>query len=151
VIEAERQRRVALVGGLSLLGLANYLDLVGVLRVGLEAGAVSAAAGLWTIAIFAAMDYGPGRLLEVRARLDDLLLVTGGTIWMVVVARVLNPDVGTYYLFHATAFGQLVVGVGPAIGLPTLLLVIWFIAGRLAEYIRLRRTTPEERVLENRM
>ncbi|MFB6091620.1 MAG: hypothetical protein ABEK02_01270 [Haloquadratum sp.] len=140
-------RRVALLGGLAVLAIVNYLDLVGVLGIGWTNERVGWLAAVWTLAVGVTLR----PLEEMRERLSDLfaasLFVFGG----VVVAVVTSPDVGTTYLFHATPIGQLLYATAPAVGNPVVILLVIYGANWsrewLSKYWHLRRTTPEERVL----
>ncbi|WP_256288785.1 hypothetical protein [Halobellus inordinatus] len=137
-----------LLGGLALLALVNYLDLVGMLGIGWSNNFVGWLAAVWTIAVGVTLD--PGE--ELAARVSELGYGFLGTLAIAIVAFVASPDTGLTYLLQANPVGQIAYAIAPAVSNGLLVLVCAYLgyhgAVWLAEYLRLRRTTPEDRVLE---
>lgn len=141
-------RRVVLFGGLGVLAIVNYLDLIGALGLGWTNNNIGWFAALWTLLIGILLDPDG----EILARLNDLSYAFVGTLVLVVVALVSSPDVGMTYLFQATPIGQIVYAIAPTVANPLFVLAIaygsYLLLDWISEYRYLRQTTPEERVLE---
>lgn len=142
------QRRAALLGGLGALATVNYLDLVGVLSLGLSTRLVADAAVLWVIG----WTLLGADLEDLKGHVRALAVPTAGTALVLVAAAMAWPEVGGHYLIYATPPGQVALAVGPVVANPLIvLLVVWAGYGVLSwvqEWRYLRRTTPEERVLD---
>ena len=140
-------RRAALFAGLAVLAVLNYLDLVGVLALGWTNNFVGWLAAVWTIAVGVTLDPND----ELAARVNDLGHGFLGTLAVVIVAYVASPDAGVTYLLQANPVGQVGYALLPATANGLLVLAVAYLsyhgAAWLAEYLRLRRTTPEQRVL----
>ncbi|WP_311170654.1 hypothetical protein [Halobellus ordinarius] len=141
-------RRAVFLGGLALLSIVNYLDLVGVLALGWTNNNIGWFAACWTLLI--GVLFEPDG--EILARAADLGYAFVGTLVLVVVALVSSPNVGMTYLFQATPIGQVVYAVVPTVANSLFVLSITYgsyvVLDWISEYRKLRQTTPEERVLE---
>lgn len=139
------QRKIALMVGLALLALVNYLDLVGVLALNLSSGVVALAATFWTGAIFGLA--GPD-LEELKSLLVVLVGPVAAWIAGVVALGAAYPDVGDYYVVHATAPGQVLYAVAPVLELALAVALVGVILAWGLEYRHLKNTDPEERILQ---
>ena len=141
-------RRVVLFAGLALLAVVNYLDLVGVLGLGWSTEFVGWLAGTWTLLVALTVESGE----ELRARTTEMAYVFLGAVAVALVAVVSSPEVGITYVYHVTPVGQVALATAPMLGNAWMVLAVVYGSYRVVSwfstYLRLRATTPEERVLD---
>lgn len=143
-----RQRRAAFAVGLWSLALVNFLDLAGLLRLGLDWTSV----GWLSLALLLVPMALADEFVDELSGMGRVALWT--VLWagvLLVGARVTNPDVGGHYLVNATALGMASQATLQAAAVPMIVAGLLVLPVRafawLLDYHYLRSTTPEERVL----
>lgn len=148
LLTTERRRRLVLFGGLGLVAVVNLADLRGVLRLGVMTPTYAWVGIGWVGGYCLLLVQEEG---QAASRFYDLARLSLGFGLLVALQAATNPDMGAHYWTHATLSGQIVLVGGPMVWIATPVVglaagIDWF-----KVYWRLRQTTPEERVLGERL